>query len=74
MTLNADEIFDTTEPDYQNLELEYQLKTSNWMLEKLRKAGVRINVDGTVEITPDMLQIEPDFYDVFYKILDREGF
>ena len=72
--VDANSVFDTSEPDFQNFALEYQIKTTNWMLEKLRKAGVRINVDGTVELTPDMIQIEPDFYSTFDKILDKEGF
>lgn len=71
--VDANSVFDTSEPDYQIFVLEYQAKTANWMLEKLRKAGVRISVDGTVELTPDMIQIEPDFYGTFDKILDKEG-
>lgn len=71
--VDANSVLDTSDFDVQIFTLEYRARSAEFMLETLRKAGVRINLDGSVELNPDMLQIEPDFYGTFDRLIDKNG-
>lgn len=72
--VDANSVLDTSDFDVQIFTLEYRARSAEFLLETLRKAGVRINLDGSVELNPDMLQIEPDFYGTFDRLIDKNGF